>query len=204
MTARGAIQFSDNGGGDYTANASGLGQVIPDNNLSGVAYALNFSHAGLSVANVTVTFNISGGRNGDLYAYLSNGSTTLVLLNRVGTPGNTFGYADAGFSGVLLSDSGPGGNIHNYGGNGGSAVSGSYTPDSGSLTFGSAFGGSDPSANNWTLFFADESGGSVSTLNSFNVDITAVPEPVNMALGIFGGLTGVGVVARTFKKVKMM
>jgi hypothetical protein len=85
MTAQGATSFTDNGGGDYTASASGLGQVIPDNNLSGVAYGLNFSYTGLSVANVTVTFNISGGRNGDLNAYLSNGSTTLVLLNRVGT-----------------------------------------------------------------------------------------------------------------------
>ncbi len=43
----------------------------------------------------------------------------------------------------------------------------------------------------------------MSTLNSFNVDITAVPEPVNMALGIFCGLMGVVVVARSIKKTKI-
>jgi hypothetical protein len=49
----------------------------------------------------------------------------------------------------------------------------------------------------WTLFIADLSGGSVSTLNSFSLDITAVPEPVNVALGTFGGLMGVGVLVRS-------
>ena len=48
----------------------------------------------------------------------------------------------------------------------------------------------------WTLFFADDaSGGGTSTLNSWSLGITAVPEPVNVALAFFGvcmaGICGV-------------
>jgi hypothetical protein len=46
--------------------------------------------------------------------------------------------------------------------------------------------------NTWTLFFADTSAGGVNTLNSWSLDITAVPEPLNMALGIFGVLLAAG------------
>jgi hypothetical protein len=43
----------------------------------------------------------------------------------------------------------------------------------------------------WTLYFADlSSGGGTSTLNSWSLNIEAVPEPVNVALGIFGVLLG--------------
>ena len=45
--------------------------------------------------------------------------------------------------------------------------------------------------SSWTLFFADLSPGDTSTLNTFSLDITAVPEPVNVALVIFGGLLAV-------------
>jgi hypothetical protein len=47
------------------------------------------------------------------------------------------------------------------------------------------------------LFIADLSGGSVSMLNSFSLDITAVSEPVNVALGIFGGALGLVVLTRS-------
>jgi hypothetical protein len=45
----------------------------------------------------------------------------------------------------------------------------------------------------WVLFVADLSGGDVdhSMLNSWSVSVDPVPEPVNMALGIFGGLFAV-------------
>ena len=51
----------------------------------------------------------------------------------------------------------------------------------------SSFNGLDPNGT-WTLFIADVSGGDQSTLVSWELDITAVPEPVTVALGIFGGL----------------
>ena len=59
----------------------------------------------------------------------------------------------------------------------------------------SIYGGKDPNGV-WTLFFADVSaGGGPATLNGWSLDITAVPEPVNVALAGFAGvmLTVVGV-----------
>jgi hypothetical protein len=48
------------------------------------------------------------------------------------------------------------------------------------------------------LFFADVSaGGGTSTLNGWSLDITAVPEPVNVALCIFAGVFLVVIVARS-------
>lgn len=50
------------------------------------------------------------------------------------------------------------------------------------------FGGS-PANGTWELYFADLSnGGGTSTLDSWTLNITAVPEPVNIALAIFGGI----------------
>src|ERR1035441_7780593 len=82
--------FTAGGGGVYTASASSLGQVIPDNNPSGVAYGLSFAATGLQISDIKVTLDISGGWNGDLYAYLSHGSSYSVLLNRVGAVKNSF------------------------------------------------------------------------------------------------------------------
>lgn len=60
-------------------------------------------------------------------------------------------------------------------------LSGSYNA-AGSL---SGFNGSAADGT-WTLYFADlSSGGGASTLNSWSLGITAVPEPVNAALGVF-------------------
>jgi hypothetical protein len=50
----------------------------------------------------------------------------------------------------------------------------------------STFNGSQANGT-WTLFFADmNSGGGTSTLNSWSLNITAVPEPVTIALSTFG------------------
>jgi hypothetical protein len=54
----------------------------------------------------------------------------------------------------------------------------------------SAFSGDNPN-DTWTLFFADSVNGDQTTLNSWSLDIQPVPEPVNTALGIFGGVMGV-------------
>jgi hypothetical protein len=43
----------------------------------------------------------------------------------------------------------------------------------------------------WTLFFADSSAGHTSTQEGWSLDITAVPEPVNVALAIFGGVLAI-------------
>ena len=50
------------------------------------------------------------------------------------------------------------------------------------------FGRQNPNRT-WTLFLSDVSGGGgTSSLIRWELDITAVPEPVTMALGIFGVL----------------
>jgi hypothetical protein len=78
-----------------------------------------------------------------------------------------------------------------------SLVQANSTISSGGVNFsvnvGSAFSGYNPN-DTWTLFFADTSAGGTTTLNGgWTLDVTAVPEPVNVALGIFGaGLLALG------------
>lgn len=70
------------------------------------------------------------------------------------------------------------------------------TPTTYTVDITSPFVGQNPN-DTWTLFFADTSPGGVTTLNSWNLEINAVPEPVDIALPLFGvvvlaaGLVGV-------------
>ena len=179
--------------GNVNGGGTSLNQTISDANPSGITSSLVVSGAGSSVSALTVTLNLSGGYNGDLYGYLSYNGTLGTLLNRVGTGSgspiqNAFGYSTAGFNNVTLDDAATGGNIHNTQ-NPGSLPTVSYTADGGSLA---SFNGVNPNGT-WTLFFADLSSGNTSTLNGWSLDITAVPEPVNVAMAIFGaGFIGVG------------
>ena len=177
------------------------GGTIPNGNAAGWSDTRTISGLSGTISSISVNFQISGGYNGDLYGYLSHGGALIPLVNRVGvTSGNSFGYDGAGFN-VTLSDLGAGGDIHFYGGG---FASGPFEPDGrnidpasspGSfdtaprLTFGSTFGGMDPNGS-WTLYFSDmvSDEGSSSTLMSWGMDITAVPEPINIALGAFAFL----------------
>jgi hypothetical protein len=93
---------------------------------------------------------------------------------------------------------------HNPAYNGSGQLTGTWRPDGRNIDPGSAasafdaagttsfssFNGVNPNGM-WTLFFADNAPGSVSTVNGFSVNVGAVvPEPVNVALGLFaiGGL----------------
>jgi len=193
-------------------------QTIPDNDGSGRAFSFNVSDPATAITDIAVTLDISGGFNGDLYVYLSQSGVSggfAVLVNRVGrTSANDLGYANTGFLVTLTGSAAA--DIHNY-----QTLSPSYNvsgqltglwgadgrfvdPDSSGAEFDAAtrdatlngFNGLNPNGD-WTLFFADTSPGGISTLNSFSVDITAVPEPVNVALGVFGVvLAGFGVVRR--------
>ena len=187
--------------GNVNGSGTSLNQTIYDATPSGITSSLVVSGAGSSLIAITVTLNISGGYNGDLYGYLSYNGTLVTLLNRVGTgAGNAiqsaFGYSTSGFNNVTLDDAATGRNIHNVQ-NPGSLPTVSYTADGGSLA---SFNGVDPNGT-WTLFFADQAGGNTSTLNGWSLDITAVPEPVNVALGIFAvGVVGFGVARRYLQK----
>src|SRR5476651_2336665 len=74
--------------------------TIADNNQSGYANTIAVSGLVAAISNVTVTLDITGGYNGDLYAYLAGPNAGFaVLLNRSGVnSGNAFGYSDAGFN----------------------------------------------------------------------------------------------------------
>lgn len=169
-----------------------------------------------SITDVNVRFNLSGGYNGDLYCYLSYNGTLVPLLNRVGVgTGSAFGYRDAGLD-VKFRDSAEH-NIHFYQSVSGYSISGgaAWQPDgrtinpvtslpaqfdaAGTITF-ARFAGMNPNGD-WSLVVADVSGGGgQATVLSWGLDISAVPEPVNVALGIFGGLLGVAQLARFLRR----
>ncbi len=166
---------------------SGSSYAIPDGNPNGAFSTIAVGGAASSITHIGVNFNISGGYNGDLYGYLSYNGVLVTLLNRVGTGGgDSFGYGDAGFN-VSLDDGAAHGihNYLNYSDPGGGVLTGTWSPDGGTLA---SFNGQNPNGT-WSLFFADLSGGGgQATLNGWSLDITAVPEPVNVALGVFAGL----------------
>src|ERR1017187_8224909 len=66
---------------------------IPDGNASGSAGTATASGFLPTISDISVKLNISGGYNGDLYAYLSYGGVLLPLLNRVGVTGTGAGDA---------------------------------------------------------------------------------------------------------------
>ena len=89
------------------------------------------------------------------------------------------------------------------------ARAGSYQPDGRNispLSSGALFDSTSPTAllssfnglnanGNWTLFIADVSGGDVSTVTSWGLDIAAVPEPASLIEGsvavlFLGGVIG--------------
>jgi len=197
-------------GQSFTNNAN---TVIPDGNPVGFVSTLTVS--GLTnVSSIQVTLDITGGFNGDLYAYLVGPQGQLaVLLNRVGLgSANPFTYGDAGFNITLTSGAL---NIHNYqdyviptG-----QLTGTWSPDGRNISPNSApsvfdtaattanldlFAGTVPNGT-WTLFIADlASGGGQATLVSWGLTIVTVPEPQTWML-VAGGF-GAMLALRRFRK----
>ncbi len=173
----------------YTETFSGA--AIPQGSPAGVSLVETVTAipGGSTVAGLTVDLSVSGGYNGSFYAYLVAPNGTLVmLLNRPGaTGGNPFGYGGSGLN-VTLSDTAAG-SIQTTPEAVGAVFSGAYQAAG---TLGNINGSA--ADGTWTLFFADESaGGGQPTLTGWSLDITAVPEPVNVALALFGaGLLGGG------------
>jgi subtilisin-like proprotein convertase family protein len=178
--------------GIYTVGnltGTGLNVAIPDNNFSGIAFQQTVVGEAdvTALSTIAVTLNVSGGYNGDLLAYLSYNGNSVTLLNRVGQgtgAGSQFiyGFSTSGFNNITLAD-GSASSIHDIAS---PSPGTTYGPDDNTRTLDNNFIG-NPNGT-WTLFFADLSAGGVSTLQGWSLDITAVPEPVNVALAIFGGV----------------
>ena len=178
---------------------------IPDGSPIGLTEQFTVSGMGGSISNIQVTLDITGGFNGDLYAYLISPTGQMaVLLNRSGITGsNPFGYGNAGLNITLDSSSA---NIHGYGSsfstNGLGQVTGPWgadgrniDPQSAGTVFDSAATTAnlgifqDGNANGvWTFFIADLSGGGgTANLNSVILNIMTVPEPQTWVM-LGGGL----------------
>lgn len=196
-------------------NSTGTPLIIPDGNSVGVQNTINVSGLEPNVSSLSVTLNITGGRNGDLFAYLTRDSAIAILLNRVGRGEVAGGYGGTGFQ-ILLQDGSP--DVHTYqisgfANDGEGRVLGTFGADGRSESPFSVTTSSPRTSNpfsvftggaangDWTLFIADVNGNSnEAILDSWSLDITAVPEPINVALGIFGGLFAVVQGVRYWKR----
>ena len=180
--------------------------AIPDNNPSGLASSMDLSGIGGVIGGVTVGLDITGGFNGDLYAYLAgpNGGFA-VLLNRVGVDtgnggSNSTGYANSGFN-ITLNDSGAYNNVHYYQNNapaynGGGQLTGTWASDgenvdplSSSVGLSANLGQANLNSFNqlnpngtWVLYLTDLSPGGSATLAGWSLNILAVPEPGTWSL----------------------
>jgi hypothetical protein len=176
----GAVAFVIQNAGAVVIGSGTLNVAIPDGTPIGYQTTLHIAD-GLDVANVTVTLNVTGGYAGDLYAYLTHDGYTAVLLDRIGTSeSNPYGNSSPGMN-VTFSTEGTM-DIHSVP-SGTTQITGTYLPDGGDLA--GFAGAGHSSTGDWTLFIADIDGGGSATLNSWSLDVTEVPEPVNVALGVF-------------------
>src|SRR6185436_8524998 len=204
-----ATSFAANAGATlYTFNfTNGFANAgaVPDGNTTGWFDTRNVSGVvDPSINDVNVSLNISGGFNGDFYAYLAHGTDFAILLNRPGrTAGNSFGYGNSGLN-IILDDSAANGDIHTY------QLVGSYStliangsawsPDGrninplqtldtdGRTSTLSQFNGLSPNGD-WTLFVADASGGGTqANIVSWGLNITAVPEPSTLGICVVGSV----------------
>jgi len=180
---------------------SPINLTVPDGNAAGITSTIHVGSLGNILNSVSLTLDISGGNDGDLYAYLSYGGTSVVLLDRPGlgvggTPG--VGYTTAGYNNVTLSDGG----YANINLTAIPTTGGTYNPSAGSVAF-TSYNGVNPNGN-WVLFISDLNGGdngNVSVLNSWSLTFNAVPEPVNVAMGVFAALMLAGTGFRRFRRL---
>jgi subtilisin-like proprotein convertase family protein len=189
------------------SSSTSLNSELPVGQV-GLTFPASFSDVSGVISSVSVTLDITGGFNGDLYAYLVGpGGQMAVLLNRPGLSGsNPFGYADPGFD-VTLSDGSP--NIHyyqsdpSYSGDGQEQVTGTWAPDGRNVdpgnTPGTVYDQTAPTADfsvfdntsangQWTLFITDmSSGAGDGTIVNWGLTVVTVPEPSTWVL-LAGGV----------------
>lgn len=181
-----------------------IGTAIPDNEPMGLQDSQTLSGFTDVIGSLEVRLTLTGdplAYNGDFFVSLqcANGGYA-VLLNRVGrTEFDPLGYGDNGFDitfSLLAND------VHfyqdfgsAYDGNG--RLTGTWSPDARTtdpdFVLGvdlrtanlDSFFGVDPNGE-WTLFVADMNGNGSATLDSWGLNVVAVPEPATLALLALG------------------
>lgn len=168
------------------ADYNGAGFVIPDN-LPGApgSSSIVIADAG-SIVDLNVTLNNANHTwVGDLIITLSNGSTTIDLINRPGVPElGTVGYS-WNLAGTYTFDDSAATTFESIGNGVGSAfnlASGSYAPENAL----SAFNGQNL-AGTWTLSISDSASLDTGSIGGWTLSAT-VPAPSAMALLGLGGL----------------
>jgi subtilisin-like proprotein convertase family protein len=203
---------------DY--NFSGINAAIPDGDSSGLVNAQSIVAApNLTITDLNVTLSISGtglgGFNGDLFVTLQHDDGFSILLNRLGArSGAAFGYSDSGLN-VTFDDAAIG-DLHVYRQvlNGDHAtpvtgnLTGTWSPDARSAdpgvvldtsarnAFLNSFDGV-PVGGTWSLFVTDLSSGGTQRLDSWGLQIVAVPEPASAVLAVALTLLGFGIYRRS-------
>ena len=175
------------------------GTEVPDNNANGWVDSRTLSGLNGTVSGLAVTLDLTGGWNGDLYAYVQYGNGFTVLLNRVGvSEAPPSGNAGEGFQVTFSADGTPG--LHTYLGNGSGVLTGTWQPDG---TGFNSFLGLNPNGD-WRLFVADLNSMDVMTVNSWglHLELSAVPEPSEWAAMSFGLLGIAWVVKRLMARTK--
>lgn len=162
--------------------------AIPDSNDVGFNDLRNLAIPEITeIQTVTVNLNFANGWNGDLYSYLTHDTGFAVLLNR---PGRSLSNSDgSGTSGMNITfDDAAGTDLHTAIPLSGGPVEGAFQPSGRNIdpllvldsdprtALLDSFLGLDPSGT-WNLFVADQSAGDTSTLESWTLTITGVPEP---------------------------
>ena len=188
-------------------------RVIPDGSSAGLAQSLNISApANQYIIGMDVTLNLSATSGdtaylGDLFIYVTNGTSLAVLANRPGSrTGTTFGYDDnqsvnVTFSSTAVAD------FHSYRltttGSNSTALTGTLTgtwaadgrttdpasvldTDPRTAQLGIFHG--TPATGTWSLFAADVATGATHQINSWGVTLTTIPEPTSsILLAALGG-----------------
>lgn len=185
----------------FTVNES-----IPDNDPTGLQNTQTLSGYAAGLQSITVNLMISGDPiafGGDYYVSLqSENGGYCVLLNRIGkTSGNPQGYAANGFNLSFVFGANDVHYAETYGptydaegrltgawGADGRNVDPDLVQDTDTRAAQlDGFSGINPNGD-WTLFVADMDGSGTATLDSWGLNIEAVPEPTTMGLLAMSGL----------------
>lgn len=163
-----------------------IGATVPDNSTLGWSDTRYIDSTAGSILDVQVHLRISGGFNGDLYAYLAHESGFAILLNRPGrTDANPDGSFTTGIDAVFASAAGLDPHFAD-------SFAGTFQPDGRNVSpylvtdesprtaLLTSFEGGD-SWGYWTLFIADLSPMQESRIEEWGLVITAdnaaIPEP---------------------------